>query len=49
MGDSSRSGMNHFGMGLTIAKRNVERCGGEITLGKSSALGGASVMITIPQ
>lgn len=48
MGDSSRTGINHFGMGLTIAKRNLELMGGSISLEKSSALGGASVFIKLP-
>lgn len=47
MGDSSRSGINHFGMGLSIAKRNVDLMGGNIRLGKSSTLNGASVLISI--
>ncbi|GAB2022476.1 HAMP domain-containing sensor histidine kinase [Pseudolactococcus yaeyamensis] len=49
MGDSSRSGINHFGLGLTIAKRNIELIGGTIVLGKSATLGGASVVVMIPQ
>ena len=42
MADSSRSG-RHFGLGLAVAKANVELHGGQLILGKSVQLGGAQV------
>lgn len=48
MGDSSRSGINHFGMGLAIAKNNSKHLNGHLVLGRSKILNGASVKITIP-
>ena len=48
MGDSSRSGINHFGMGLATAKNNSKHLNGHLVLGRSKILNGASVKITIP-
>lgn len=42
MADRSRSG-RHFGLGLAVAKTNVELHGGQLLLGKSVRLGGAQV------
>lgn len=42
MADSSRSG-RHFGLGLAVAKANVELHGGQLLLGESVQLGGAQV------
>lgn len=47
-GDSSRSGINHFGMGLSIVKNNIGHLNGKIIIGNSEELGGASVEIVIP-
>ncbi|EIF2122599.1 HAMP domain-containing histidine kinase [Listeria monocytogenes] len=48
MGDSSRSGINHFGMGLSIVKHNIEHLNGKIIIKDSEDLGGALVEIVIP-
>ncbi|HWG91014.1 MAG TPA: PAS domain S-box protein [Candidatus Thermoplasmatota archaeon] len=46
-GSSSHRGATG-GFGLTIARRMVERLGGRMWLGRSEALGGASVTFTLP-
>lgn len=48
-GDQSRSGVNHFGMGLAIAKNNISKLNGEIIFDESYLLGGALVKIKIPK
>lgn len=48
MADSSRAGISHFGMGLTIAKTNIDLMGGIITLENASSIGGACVTVKIP-
>lgn len=45
MGDPSRSG-HHFGLGLSVAKRDAREQGGDISLGSSTDLGGAKVVLT---
>lgn len=45
MGDPSRSG-HHFGLGLSVAKRDAQEQGGDISLGSSADLGGAKVVLT---
>lgn len=44
MGDPSRSG-RHFGLGLSVAKRDAQVQSGGITLGRSDDLGGAMVSL----
>ncbi|OCB00659.1 HAMP domain-containing sensor histidine kinase [Clostridium beijerinckii] len=47
-GDKSRNSKNHYGMGLYIAKKFMEKHNGNISLGKSEKLGGAKVVIELP-
>jgi Signal transduction histidine kinase len=47
-GDKSRNSKNHYGMGLYIAKKFMEKHKGNISLGKSEKLGGAKVVIELP-
>ncbi|BCZ48761.1 two-component sensor histidine kinase [Clostridium gelidum] len=47
-GDKSRSSKNHYGMGLYIAKKFIERHNGRIYLSNSEKLGGAKVTLELP-
>lgn len=47
-GDKSRNSKNHYGMGLYIARKFMEKHNGKISLGKSEKLGGAKVILEIP-
>ena len=47
-GDKSRSSKSHYGMGLYIAKKFIERHNGRIYLSDSEKLGGAKVILELP-
>lgn len=47
-GDKSRSSKSHYGMGLYIAKKFIERHNGRIYLSNSEKLGGAKVILELP-
>ncbi|NVY95969.1 HAMP domain-containing histidine kinase [Lactobacillus sp. DCY120] len=47
-GDLSRSGTGHFGLGLAIARLNLELLGGKLTWENTSAQGSARVTLTLP-
>ena len=47
-GDKSRNSKNHYGMGLYIARKLIEKHNGSILLENSKKLGGAKVKIKIP-
>lgn len=47
-GDRSRNSKNHYGMGLYIARKFLEKHNGKIILRKSEKLGGAKVILEIP-
>jgi len=47
-GDKSRSSKSHYGMGLHIAKKSIERHNGRIYLSNSKKLGGAKVILELP-
>lgn len=47
MGDESRTGKLHYGMGLYIANNIVEKYGGTLTLCNSGTLGGACVVVKL--
>jgi two-component system, OmpR family, lantibiotic biosynthesis sensor histidine kinase NisK/SpaK len=47
-GDKSRSSKSHYGMGLYIAKKFIERHNGRIYLSGSEKLGGAKVILELP-
>ena len=47
-GDKSRNSKNHYGMGLYIAKKFIERHNGRIYLSNSEKFGGAKVILELP-
>jgi len=47
-GDKSRNSKNHYGMGLYIAKRIIEKHNGSIILENSKSLKGAKVILNLP-
>lgn len=47
-GDKSRNAKNHYGMGLYIAKKIMEKHNGSIILENSTELGGARVILNLP-
>lgn len=47
-GDKSRNSKNHYGMGLYIARKLIEKNNGSIYLDNSERLGGAKVVLKIP-
>jgi len=47
-GDKSRNSKNHYGMGLYISKKLIEKHNGNIILQNSKTLGGAKVIIEVP-
>lgn len=47
-GDKSRNSKNHYGMGLYIAKRIIEKHNGSVILDNSEALKGAKVILNLP-
>ncbi|MBA8980331.1 ATP-binding protein [Clostridium saccharobutylicum] len=46
-GDKSRASKNHYGMGLYITKKLIEKNNGNIYLDNSEKLGGAKVILKI--
>lgn len=47
-GDKSRNSKNHYGMGLYIVRKFIEQHNGNIYLNNSEKLGGAKVILEIP-
>lgn len=47
-GDKSRNSKSHYGMGLYIAKKFIERHNGRIYLSNSEKLGGGKVILELP-
>ncbi|KEH90527.1 lantibiotic biosynthesis protein [Clostridium novyi A str. BKT29909] len=47
-GDKSRNSKNHYGMGLYISKKIMEKHNGSIILENSTELGGARVILNLP-
>ncbi|KEI04180.1 sensor histidine kinase [Clostridium botulinum] len=47
-GDKSRNSKNHYGMGLYISKKLIEKHNGNIILQNSKTFGGAKVILEVP-